>query len=66
MKNEKQMMQALQKRKQELVLKLKELNARKPEDETSMDAYEQEKNEIERELVEIMDRLTQLSYIFKK
>ena len=60
------MIQTLQKRKQELVLKLKELNAKQFEDDTITDEYEQEKNEIERELVEIMDRLTQLNYIFKK
>jgi len=66
MKNEKQMMQTLQKRKQELMLKLKELNAKNPEEDADTVGTEQERNEIERELVEIMDRLTQLNYLLKQ
>ncbi len=66
MKNEQQMKQELQKRKQALIQRLKELNAKGPADEPETDGYDQEKNEIERELVEIMDRLTQLNYLLKK
>ena len=66
MKNEQQMTQELQKRKQILIQKLKELNAKESGGEPDIDAYDQEKSEIERELVEIMDRLTQLNYILKK
>lgn len=60
------MMRDLQERKQELVLKLKELNSREPVDESGIDENEQEKSEIERELVEIMDRLTQLNYVYNQ
>jgi flagellar biosynthesis/type III secretory pathway chaperone len=66
MKDERQMIQDLQKRKQALIQRLKELNAKGPADDTETDVYDSEKNEIERELVEIMDRLTQLNYILKK
>ena len=66
MKTERQMIEELQKRKQALIQRLKELNAKYPVEETETDSYNPEKNEIERELVEIMDRLTQLNYLFKK
>ena len=66
MKNEQQMKQELQKRKQLLIQKVKELNAKGPGGGPDTDAYDQEKSEIERELVEIMDRLTQLNYLLKK
>lgn len=66
MKNERQMIQELQKRKQALIQELKELNAKDSADETETDRYNSKKNEIERELVEIMDRLTQLNYLLKK
>lgn len=66
MQNGKQMLQELQKRKLALIKRLKELNAKYPADETETDSYNPEKNEIERELVEIMDRLTQLNYLLKK
>jgi hypothetical protein len=64
--NSKQMMQELQKRKLALIKRLKELNAKGPTEQTETDSYDQEKNEIERELVEIMDRLIQLNYILQK
>ncbi|MDD1776551.1 MAG: hypothetical protein LUQ65_00145 [Candidatus Helarchaeota archaeon] len=66
MQNGKRMMLELQKRKLALIKQLKELNAKYPADETETDNYNPEKNQIERELVEIMDRLTQLNYLLKK
>lgn len=65
MKNEKQMVQELQNRKKTLIRHLKELSKKENNEEMTEVEYD-EKKEIERELVEIMDRLTQLNYIFKK
>ncbi|NVM29468.1 MAG: hypothetical protein HWN65_11565 [Candidatus Helarchaeota archaeon] len=66
MKNGKQMLQELKSRKQILVEQLKELSKRESSNTTSSEELTLKKREIERELVEIMDRLTQLSYILKK
>ena len=59
------MVKELQARKKILVQQLKELNKQKDENLVNEDVYIQKKNEIERELVEIMDRLTQLAYLLK-
>lgn len=66
MTNEKQMMKQLNNRKQFLVQQLKALNTEKENNHLSEEEYEYKKNQIERELVEIMDRLTQLNFIFKQ
>ncbi len=66
MKNGNQMMKELQNRKKSLIQQLKELNKKEQDKMVSEEEYLHEKMEIERELVEIMDRLTQLNYIFKK
>lgn len=60
------MLQELKSRKQILVEQLKELSKRESSNTTSSEELTLKKREIERELVEIMDRLTQLSYILKK
>lgn len=60
------MMKELQNRKKSLIQQLKELNKKEQDKMVSEEEYFHEKMEIERELVEIMDRLTQLNYIFKK
>jgi restriction endonuclease S subunit len=59
-------MKELQNRKKSLIQQLKELNKKEQDKMVSEEEYLHEKMEIERELVEIMDRLTQLNYIFKK
>jgi len=59
------MVQELQNRKKTLIRHLKELSKKENNEEMTEVEYD-EKKEIERELVEIMDRLTQLNYIFKK
>ncbi len=59
-------MQELESRKEQLLLQLKKLLVTESRNETSDRDIAQKKNEIERELVEIMDRLTQLSYLLKK
>ncbi len=60
------MMKQLNNRKQFLVQQLKALNTEKENNHLSEEEYEYKKNQIERELVEIMDRLTQLNFIFKQ
>ncbi|MHA1265629.1 MAG: hypothetical protein ACTSRS_10375 [Candidatus Helarchaeota archaeon] len=62
MKNGKKMIQELEARKNVLVQQLKELQ----QNEASLTPEEQkQKTKMERELVEIMDRLTQLSFLLK-
>ncbi len=65
MKNEKKMIGTLEKRKQTLISQIKDLNSKVKKDEISLEEYEPKKREIERELVEIMDRLTQLNFLLK-
>ncbi|NVM53515.1 MAG: hypothetical protein HWN66_07400 [Candidatus Helarchaeota archaeon] len=65
MKNGKQIIQQLQSRKKILIQQMKDLNREESDKKISKEEYEQKKYEIERELVEIMDRLTQLAYISK-
>ena len=60
------MIQDFQSRKQDLIEQLKELNKKEAENIVSTEDYHHKKREIERELVEIMDRLTQLGYLLKK
>jgi len=61
-KNGKKMIQELEARKNVLVQQLKELQ----QNEASLTPEEQkQKTKMERELVEIMDRLTQLSFLLK-
>jgi chromosome segregation ATPase len=64
-KKGKKMMGTLDKRKQALIEQLKELNLKVEKNEISLEEYEPKKREIERELVEIMDRLTQLNFLLK-
>ena len=59
------MIQDFQSRKQNLIEQLKELNKKEAEKKISTEDYYKKKREIERELVEIMDRLTQLGYLLK-
>ena len=59
------MMGQLNKRKQLLIKQLKDLNSKAEKKEVSIEEYEPKKREIERELIEIMDRLTQLKFLLK-
>ena len=65
-KNEKQMLKELESRKKSLVKQLKRLNKQNPDVELSVEDLNEKKRKTERELVEVMDRLTQLNYLLKK
>jgi chromosome segregation ATPase len=64
-KKGKKMIGTLDKRKKALIEQLRELNSKVEKNEISIEEYEPKKREIERELVEIMDRLTQLNFLLK-
>ncbi len=66
MKNENQMLKELETRKINLVDKLKKLKKQELNTDTNREELAMKKQEIERELVEIMDRLTQINYLLKK
>ena len=59
------MVKELESRKNDLVDQLKTLNQKETELKNLSDTDFKRKREIERELVEIMDRLTQLSFLLK-
>ena len=65
MENGKKMIQELQKRKAKAVQQIKDLEKQEHKNEISKEEYLHRRREVERELVEIMDRLTQLGFIFK-
>jgi len=65
-KNEKQMLKELESRKKNLVEQLKRLNKQNSDLELSVEGLNEKKRKVERELVEVMDRLTQLNYLLKK
>ena len=65
-KNEKKMLKELESRKKSLVEQLKRLNKQNPDVELSVEDLNEKKRKTERELVEVMDRLTQLNYLLKK
>ena len=65
MENGKKMVRELQTRKDALVKQLKELNNEMENKNIDIEEYNHKKREIERELVEIMDRLTQLGFLIK-
>ena len=54
---------SLNKRKDELVKEIKKLDKLKEKGEISEEEYQEKRYVIERELVEIMDRLTQLGFL---
>ncbi|RLE66612.1 MAG: hypothetical protein DRJ47_02005 [Thermoprotei archaeon] len=62
-KNPKEALEYYKKRKKELEDKMEDLIARKEKGELSSEEFEQEKRKIEREFIEVMDRIAQLSYI---
>ncbi len=62
-KDEKQILQELQQRKTTLIQQIKNLDKEKEEGNINPEEYKTKKREIERELVEIMDRLTQLAFL---
>jgi len=62
-KDEKQILQELQQRKTTLIQQIKNLDKEKEEGNINPEEYKNKKREIERELVEIMDRLTQLAFL---
>ena len=65
-KNENQMLKEMESRKKNLVEQLKRLNKQNSDVELSVEDLNEKKRKIERELVEVMDRLTQLNYLLKK
>jgi len=65
-KNEKPMLKELESRKKNLVEQLKRLNKQNSDVELSVEGLNEKKRKVERELVEVMDRLTQLNYLLKK
>ena len=60
------MLKELESRKKNLVDQLKKLNKQNSDVELSVEDLNEKKRKIERELVEVMDRLTQLNYLLKK
>lgn len=60
------MLLELKSRKKKLLEELKTLNQQHLDSETNTEDLQEKKRRIERELVEIMDRLTQLNYLMKK
>lgn len=62
-KDEKQILQELQQRKTTLIQQIKNLDKEKEKGNINPEEYKNKKREIERELVEIMDRLTQLAFL---
>lgn len=65
LKNGTKIVNELNSRKKILIQQLKELNKEENTASMSKEEYEHKKREIESELIEIMDRLTQLAYILK-
>ena len=65
MNDGKKMVRELQTRKDALVKQLKELNKEMENKKIDIEEYNHKKREIERELVDIMDRLTQLGFLLK-
>ena len=56
----------MESRNKNLVEQLKRLNKQNFDVELSVEDLNEKKRKIERELVEVMDRLTQLNYLLKK
>ncbi|MBS7656570.1 MAG: hypothetical protein QXI71_06105 [Candidatus Bathyarchaeia archaeon] len=53
----------LQKQADKLVEELKKLDERRKKGELNEDAYKEKRREIEREIVEVMDRLAQMQFL---
>ncbi|MCC6064435.1 MAG: hypothetical protein LM576_00495 [Thermofilum sp.] len=62
-KDPKEALKALEKRQKELVKELEELIKKRERGEISEEEFYAQKTRLEREYVEVMDRLTQLRFI---
>ena len=62
-KDPKEALKALEKRQKELVKELEELIKKRERGEISEEEFSAQKTRLEREYVEVMDRLTQLRFI---
>ncbi|MEM3692484.1 MAG: hypothetical protein QXI39_00470 [Candidatus Bathyarchaeia archaeon] len=59
----KQKLKELEKRRDELLKELKELKRRFENKELSQEEYEVKRHGVEREIVEVMDRLVQIQFL---